>query len=691
MLAKVDFSKLIDGILNSKTLTLLGIILHDLGRTSASLQLLQLAANNAKILKKIDIYLLIEEYAINDKNLCLAFEINQKALEILACIKPENLSHNMGPDLQERNQNLKMQLELNKLLKQRSVSSDCFYREIDEKYFSFKMNLISTFLENLPVELSNNFIFGFESTQNWEKFLTCEAHILGNLLSKNRDDVECVVHTLFNFIFYMPSQDVLVLKLLKIPKLKVNLSNLILKYLIFDDKLEFLSVEKIISVYDTFSKVKLEHDFLKFWKLWLEIKIILNLKAFFAKSTEPTEIKSNFLEISSFCQVIYEFVKFGTGDKHAKIKFAHKRERIIKKFLKEITEFRKKIIEIGLTSLYYIFILYQNYFFDLNYSNIFKEIGKEIRRNACMLESFISLACVDKIRFNIQKIEIISGYSNELLAQFENKRALFMEGVHPTLFKFNDFFLQRMISHYLAAISNSAIDDPIVPFLFDKILYGLLLHGEYNEATVYITKFIRDIAVLKSATSLISNEDESNFYSFFQTDTSVKDVLDLVVEKRFSYVQQKSQTGRQENSSSTILPQILMDKEKKIVFLPGYPSCNKDWQGIDISFPDQNINKSRLEANNEKIKLKNNISDIYLKTLLERLKIPIISHILNTNRGKAIINSVYPCNAYKTAHLPASNIEFKHFFFSAADKGKSNDPELGNYIRTHFTFSDRSS
>lgn len=607
-LAKVKYGNLIISRINYYEF---GNVMYNLGRVDLAYKYWEKAIVLANMDQKVDICLNVRDHALEDNKTKLFKELNETIFQILNSMKESIFDQQLLIDAKHMIDNPPEIINNNE--------------SFSEPYeFELRMRSISKFVKLLPSEVKRNNTFAIETVDNFDEYEQLQAQILGTLTSRNKIDLTLALTKLFNFISRLPAQFRFISNLIQIPQLESFVKELLNFYPQPSFNFQGTEIDDIIHYFDVLQKINEESDFLFFWEIYLKIELMLALKLM----SDPIKPQykasiSLFEKIGSICQMLYELIKVDTGIciKLTK-KEIEKRKRILKRFKDEISKFRKCVIELGVITMYYLFLTYSK----MDAAVI--EMDK-IKLNGMMFESFLSLAELDEIICNNPKIELSLAYLYELLAVGSSKEVIpnmvneKQKNLKP-LTKMDEFFIEKMISHNLCAVAGACIDDPVVPLIFERILNGILLHGGYNVITIWATMWLLDMTYLRSDMALISLGDKAEYY--FNDFTKMKvqtEPLKKIGEKlyRFFGMVTYDMIMNNDEDSCYVLPQVLVDSNNLPIVLSEY--SNGIWVNRTLRI---NVTNSRgiLRTDRDTLQGCNALSEQFLETLFTTLQIPVL-------------------------------------------------------------------
>lgn len=588
-----------------------GVAMYDLGRVDLAYRYWGKAVTLAKMDIKVEICLNIRHYALQDSKTKLFNELNETIYRILSSMRESTF------DIEILN-------ETKKMVESPLANSETEPPTPTPYEFEMRMRSLSEFSKLLKSEILVNYAFALETAKTFDEYEQTQALILGTLTSKNKIDLTLALRKLFNFISLLPNQFKFISNLTQIPQLESFVTDLLEFYPQPSVNFKAIEIDDIIHYYDVLQKINDEADFLFFWEIYLKVQLLLAIKLM-SKLTAP-ELEQSILffeKIGSICQMLYELVKV---DVEICIKLTKretdKRKKLVKKFKDEITKFRKCVIELGVVTMYYLFLAYSK-------KGSAEIEFDRIKHNGIIYESFVSLADIDDVKYNFAKIELSLGFLNEMLALGSSKDVIpNMITRNDTelkpLIKYNPFFLEKMISHNLCALSKSPIDDPIVPLLFERITTGLLLHGGYNILTVWASMWLMEMSKLRAEMGLLTVDDGEDYYFTDFTSINVqKEPLLVIADKVYRYIMVMSTEDvmNHDEDPRFVLPQVLIDSENFPIVLSEYTSGIWVNKALRINVTNS---KGILRSGRDIVEGCNMMSERFLEVLFDTLQIPLL-------------------------------------------------------------------
>lgn len=609
-LARLDYSTLASGQCDFYEL---GCAFYDLDRVDLAYLYFDQAVALARMDERVNLCLNIRDRALMDNREETATRMNESVFEILNCIKDTAYEESFKDSVE-------------KMRKSPPIMGP---KDLVIIPYDFEMRLksISKFVKMLPENVMSNHQFAQETMACFEEYEQTHAQILGTLTSKNKIDMALALRRLFSFVATLPAQFKFIINLTQVPQLELFVKELLCFYPQPSVNFQATEVDDIIHYYDVLQKINEEADFLFFWEIYLKIELMLALKLLGTPSVPRyTDCMALLEKVAFICQILYELVKVDVdlGIKLTKREL-EKRRKIARKFKEDISAFRKCIIEIGLVAMFYLL---------MTYSRQGHTVIDKTKASGTMFESFVMLAEIDGVTYNKPRVHMALAYVNELLAVEIGTIVVptVADDTHHdphSLIKMNELFVEKMISHSLCAVAETGIDDPAVPLLFGRILNALMLHGGYNVLTVWATRWIMEMAKLRSEMALVSIGDSTDYYfSDFTKMVIQEDPLLTVADKVYKYLGTISfdTIMNTDGDSAYILPQVLVTSQGVPIVLSEYSTGIWENHTLRINLTN---NRGVIRAGRANVESCNEQSKRYLDTLFNKLEIPLLRQLHN--------------------------------------------------------------
>ncbi|KAG7857881.1 hypothetical protein KL939_003137 [Ogataea angusta] len=232
------------------------------------------------------------------------------------------------------------------------------------------------------------------------------------------------------------------------------------------------------------------------------------------------------------------------------------------------------------------------------------------------LNKYYLTARYSRLPIKYDWIHLALGKLNEWLAICKSRQFRRDSNSHHDLKKLDDTHLECMLSHYIRALNLKLPDDPCIVTLYDKIIWGVLMHGGYHIQTLWILKFFRDCCVLYSDTCLLSYEEASSYNSDVFKLRDYQDAnVQIVVNKL--YEQRKQLSKKQgsifvSSSAKFILPQFFYTSFGELVASQEYTVTPAVSLKQNFKFPG-GVMKGILKADPGAVESCNSISEQLLE------------------------------------------------------------------------------
>lgn len=552
---------------------------------------------------------------------------------------------------------------------------------VDYDFFEAKMCIFEYFLSSIPCPGKDDYEFARNVIKDWNLYKSTSSIVLSGIVTKGNLDLEKSLDATFNFISSFP------LKLLS----KKMMAYSSVEYIIDENLMKFEdamfggepTMEQIISKSEIFHK---DQSYLRYLLIYLKSKLILSVKKFILANTDKTFIICEFDMITKFCQLLIELIKPDSESNLLK-KYAEKRKKFLHTYQNDIEAFQDEILKIGMTSIIYTFLAYRDDEALTKYC-----LNPEIRvLKTKLFKKSVFLLRTLYIMFKARNLELenrtiikkVMVYSDEIMA-FLAAEEILPESNENRMEKFrktNKFFTERLIAGYISLLERNASDDSSNLSLIKHLMYCILLQGGYHISVIWFLSRLSEFAQMKSAVSLISDEDDNDdFHSamFGGNVTQYKEEFELIIRKIClaqesveviklkSYENdqeieiEKSQSYTHRNGHHLILPQVIINSENELIFLPEFSNFIQDGNTIRMNLTGgkQDVDKGekwqegkdKISANTY-IKLKGILrptresiyecikkSDILIESILNSGKIALVKDLKRSHQARQLID-----------------------------------------------------
>ncbi|KAG0683848.1 hypothetical protein C6P42_000111 [Pichia californica] len=540
--------------------------------------------------------------------------------------------------------------------------------------FDIKMSLYSFFMSNVFEHKRDRYKYLLCVLERWNKYKETSSIVLSGIVTKGDLDLEKAMDATFEFIASFPLK-LLVVKLLAYTSIETILNENLDK---FDNSI-FSSeptMEEIVTKAEKFQK---DQNYLRFVSTYLKSKVIINVKKFCLVNSDKTFLIYEIDIVARLCMLLIELFKPEIEPKLLNKRLFDKRKKFINLYQKELEPFLDSVIKIGMVSLVYLFLVYKDDE-DLATYTANNEIRlmklKVFKKSVFMFRSFYTLFKVRKLNLaNKNIIKKLMIFSDEILAHLDIEEILpeqLYEKNDIKLRRLNNFFTERLLSGYITLLELNPSDDPRNTDIIKHIMYYVLLQGGYHISVIWFLNTLRDYSELKDTITVINREDG---YDEFETSLFAKCIapytaeLDYIIQKivlaqkvteilKFkSYendkevIIEKTQSTLLKAGYQLVLPQVIMNADNEIIFLPEFSSFIQDGNTVRMNLmnalSDSKSNKinpgcyvqlkSILKPSKEDLHECIRKSNILVENLLNSGRIPLVNEVKQRKHSRMLI------------------------------------------------------
>lgn len=566
-------------------------------------------------------------------------------------------------------------------LEELKLSKPSYMLFTDYEFFETKIRIFEYFLSGIPDAKMVDFKFTIDVIKDWNSYKSTSSIVLSGIVTKGNLDLEKSLEATFDFISSFP------LKLL----LKKMMSYSSIEYIIDENLLKFEdamfggepTMEQIITKSENFHK---DQNYLKYLVIYLKSKLILSVKKFILANTDKTFIICEFDLITKFCQLLIELIEPDFKMNLLK-KYLEKRKKLLHNYQNDLDLFQDEVLKIGMTSIIYTFLAYKDDNALTKYCpdpKIRLLKTKLFKKSVFMLRTFYVMFKARNLQLeNKTIIKKILVYSDEVMAFLVAEEILPESNENP-LNKYrrtNKFFTERLISGYISLLEMNAGDDMSNSTLIKNLMYCVLLQGGYHISVIWFLNRLSEFAQMKDALALIGNDDDCDavYSAMFGGNLSqYKSEFELVIKKicmaqeSVEVIKLKSYENNEEveveklqsythkNGHHLILPQVIINSDNELVFLPEFCNFIQDGNTIRMNLTGAKSeidkgkrphdSKSKINSNTY-IKLKGILrptresiyecikkSDVLIESILNSGKIALVGELKKSHQARQLID-----------------------------------------------------
>lgn len=169
-----------------------------------------------------------------------------------------------------------------------------------------------------------------------------------------------------------------------------------------------------------------------------------------------------------------------------------------------------------------------------------------------------------KIELDYRGLYSALGKIEEVFA-FQKATKVTCNGIQ--LLKPDNECLEICLQQYVCAIDACFSDNPMLPLLYDKLLWVVILHGGISLPNFWVLHFFRDLAYLQSDCSLISHEETDLAVDFFHLREHITPDLFRICAKLYRVRRQVQQDLPASHFASPefFLPAALVDGPRLVI------------------------------------------------------------------------------------------------------------------------------